>query len=471
MRLYFIIGLFGLIAAIAAACGGASPTPTPTSTPTPVPTSTGIPTPVSTPTPVLQSSTIPKPIGTVTREHLPGMVLDQADIRAEFREAALEPEASGYWDNEVAADDTIDPGDTAADLAARGHLDRYEHSFSDLLALMFGAPSEGRPFLVEAIVDLFDGQPSAQALLQRQVQDFRRFQGIEIKGFQGIEIEGLTLEVFEELVAPDLGTDAVSGRFLVTAGGAKAKPYATFVSWVRGPVVALVRVAAHDDADLSAAVNRLALRMDQRIDEVLAGGIAAAPVVRAATAAALEEAARSEGFDLPAMLPTLADLPDGATIESEVFDVVKYSYGDIGAYIREFGAGGAVVQLGSSQSIKIVAKVELHATDLDSRAELLDLKGLDPAVLGELYGYYMAGVFPDTIAVEAVKLAEMGDAAAGFLMTMKTEIGDFDAYLLFFARGRIAANLFVMGLGDQVHLEDVILLAQLLDARIQENSP
>ena len=43
------------------------------------------------------------------------MVLSQADIRAEFREAALEPEASGYWDNEVAADDTIDPSDTAAD--------------------------------------------------------------------------------------------------------------------------------------------------------------------------------------------------------------------------------------------------------------------------------------------------------------------------------------------------------------------
>ena len=399
------------------------------------------------------------------------MVLSQADIRAEFREAALEPEASGYWDNEVAADDTIDPSDTAADLASRGRLYGYEHNFSDLVALMIGAPSEGRPYMVEAIVDLFGSERSARSILQRHVQDFRRFQGIEIKGFQGIEVEGLTLVVFEELVAPDLGTDAVSGRFLVTAVGSKAKLYATFVSWIKGPVVALVRVTAHDDADLSAAVNRLALRMDQRIDEVLEGGIAAVPVVRGATAATLEEAARSEGFDLPAMLPTLADLPDGATIESEFFDVVKYAYGDIGAYIREFGAESAVIQLDSSQSIKIEAQVELHATDLDSRAEVLDLKGLDPAVLGELYGYYMAGVFPDTIAVEAVKLAEMGDAAAGFLMTMKTEIGDFDAYLLFFGRGRIAAHLFVMGLGDQVHLEDVILLAQLLDALIQENSP
>jgi hypothetical protein len=55
-------------------------------------------------------------------------------------------------------------------------------------------------------------------------------------------------------------------------------------------------------------------------------------------------------------------------------------------------------------------------------------------------------------------------------MQMGTAMGDFDMHMLVFARGRVAATLFVMGL-SQVHLEDIIPLARLIDTRIQEYSP
>ena len=41
------------------------------------------------------------------------MVLDQADIDAEFPGLPLDVEDSGYTDNEASAEDTLDPGDSA----------------------------------------------------------------------------------------------------------------------------------------------------------------------------------------------------------------------------------------------------------------------------------------------------------------------------------------------------------------------
>ena len=130
------------------------------------------------------------------------MVLDQADVDAEFPGLPLDVEDSGYADNEAATEDTIDPNDTAADLTAGGRMDGYEHEFLNLAALFEASPAAGRPVLLETIVDLFDSQRSAQAYLQLQMEDFRRF--------QGIEIEGVILEEFQQLDAPDVGTGAQS---------------------------------------------------------------------------------------------------------------------------------------------------------------------------------------------------------------------------------------------------------------------
>ena len=61
--------------------------------------------------------------------------------------------------------------------------------------------------------------------------------------------------------------------------------------------------------------------------------------------------------------------------------------------------------------------------------------------------------------------------ARGFLMKIETAVGDFDGYLMWFAQGRIVAQLILLGPAGQVDLENVIPLAQLIDKRIRENSP
>ena len=101
------------------------------------------------------------------------MVLVQVDIDAEFPELLFDVEESGYVDNDAAAEDTIDPDDTGSDLTDSGRLDGYEHAFFDFDALE-------RPIILGAQVNLFSSDQEALDFLQRQVDDFRLFQGVEI---------------------------------------------------------------------------------------------------------------------------------------------------------------------------------------------------------------------------------------------------------------------------------------------------
>ena len=134
------------------------------------------------------------------------MVLSQTDIKAEFPLLELDMEESGYQDNDDAAEATVNPDDTGADLAAMGRLDGYVLSYFDLEALFVDDPSVARPFALSASVDLFESPQAAQAFIQLQIEDYDRLAGSAIE-------EGVILTGFETSVAPDVGTDAVAGRY------------------------------------------------------------------------------------------------------------------------------------------------------------------------------------------------------------------------------------------------------------------
>ena len=119
--------------------------------------------------------------------------------------------------------------------------------------------------------------------------------------------------------------------------GLAPKTTVTFVSWRRDNVVGVVTVAVVGEEGKVAAAERLAGLMDRRIDGVLAGEIVATPVApepgRPLEGDA-EERALAEGFDISAMLHTVADLPKGVALQVEGY--IEESDG-ISAYFREFG--------------------------------------------------------------------------------------------------------------------------------------
>ena len=82
----------------------------------------------------------------------------------------------------------------------------------------------------------------------------------------------LILETFEETPAPDIGVEATAGRLVADLLDHGLVAVFTFVSWVRGPVVASVLAQAFDEVERSAAVGRLAKRMNLRINAILGVG-------------------------------------------------------------------------------------------------------------------------------------------------------------------------------------------------------
>ena len=175
------------------------------------------------------------------------------------------------------------------------------------------------------------------------------------------------------------------------------------------------------------------------------------------------------------MLPTLDDLPEGTIVESENF----VEFEDLVAtYVRNFVPEDLVIELDGSSLISLGTRVDLYSTDLDASASVAVLAALDPITLGlvgEQLGVTIAGEAGFTvlgISTETLDLSGLGDVTVGFSLDIDTgEDIPLDAHVIFFARGRIVAQVTFLGLDLNVLPEDTIPLAELIDELITTNSP
>lgn len=476
-RLFPALLIFFLLAGIACAKAGSTETPVPFVSPTPLPIATASPLPTATTEPTLVPTRPPPSVAepitmaAVTREHLPSIVLTTAQVQAEFSGLPLDSDDTGYQDNEASAEDSLDPDDTGLDLAARGRLDGYQASFFDSAGLFGGSSSEDRPQGAEFSAELFNSSGAAQAFIRQGVRDIRRLQGGEVE-------EGMTLGQFVPFTAPSVGTDALAGRYQITVEALDLEFFGTFIVWRRDNLVLTIFIFATDDRDWAAPAQQLAHLMDRRLDGVLAGTVRAAPTSPSiATAAPADVTGPSEqsggipGVALPAMLPTLADLAPGAIIEGDGY---LQDTDALSAYERDFAAEGLFFNMGLSQLTNLSSTVELHATPSEASGPVLLLQAMDPQLFAQLAGSgFVEGSesTAENVEVEAIDLPAIGDATAGFVMRIQTASIDFDAYMLWFTRGRIAAQLIATGPPGQVHLDDVTRIARLIDQRIRENAP
>lgn len=412
---------------------------------------------------VIEKPQEPTPVLPIDRELLPAVVLTEAEVGAEFPDLEPDRDETGYNDNRRAHEDTIDPDDTGSDLDAQGRLDGYENSLSNLTVLLQPAENQGNAFSLQASVELFSTAQAARAFIRRQAEDYRRFAGTELG-------EGFTLEDFQQRTAPNVGEETIAARVSVSLDSVDVT--GVFVMWRRGAVAGTVLVASVGEADPSDAVARLAQLMDRRIELALAGELQRpAPAPSPPPVADVEEIALNEGFDLPAMIPTLEDLSEGAVIESEGF---AEGEGALSSYSRAFGASGVVFGFRSSEISNVSVTIQLNGSEAEASGLVQRIQSLTPEQFGEIAGSDFAesvGLTAENITAEGLELPEVGDAAVGFLLKIETSIADFDNYILFIARGRILVILEVVGPADQVALEDVVSLTQLVDGRIQRNSP
>ena len=193
-------------------------------------------------------------------------MLAQEDIDAEFPSLKFDPDESGLVDNAEAAEGTYDPDDAGSDIADAGRITGYNHTFADVQALFGGG--DGDPVIVSTEIHVLGDEHSAA--------EFLDMLATEPMQFEGVEEEGVTLLSVTPVV-PDvaLGGESRGYQGQLEVFGASFSIYAVY--WRRGSAVLGIGYAYVGGAgsDPGAAVQRLVIRMDDRVGPALAGEITA----------------------------------------------------------------------------------------------------------------------------------------------------------------------------------------------------
>ena len=75
------------------------------------------------------------------------------------------------------------------------------------------------------------------------------------------------------------------------------------------------------------------------------------------------------------------------------------------------------------------------------------------------------------MTAESLDLPDVGDASVGFIVTVETELIDYEGHMASITQGPVIVDLVVVGPAGQIAPEDTLALARLISQRIADNSP
>jgi hypothetical protein len=366
---------------------------------------------------------------------------------------------SNHLDGGAVARHTIDPADTAESLKAQGYIDGYENRFSYTL--------DPLSLNASARVYRWNTPESAKVFIQRLAEDPRRLEGTILS-------EGVTLTKYQKLEAPSVGEDAAAMRLVTNVAFLRSEFTATVVLWRRESLVASVGVLASDEKDRAPDLMRLAKSMDERIRNVLAGKTSAMPLVPTPTQtvpADNKQPSPIGGFRLAAMLPTLRDLPSNATMET---DGPPEKTDALDSYERRFRPSASFIRLGSSEVTEIRATVGVYASSRIAGFPIQAIRSLTAEQISRMLqqGSSAAGGSAlNSFRMDPYDFPPVGDSSAALMLKQERAEGEFDGLIVYFVRGQVRAQLLVIGHIGKIAVADVVSLAELMNQRIQDNSP
>ena len=270
----------------------------------------------------------------ITKAQLAAMVLplDELGTIAEGMELN---ETAGPVGNEEAADGTVDPGDTGKSLRSAGRLGGHKAYYTDP-SVAASARKQG-VISVGTEIELMEDPVYAAQYLHKQLGDFERFQG---KQDDGTKLAGVS-----SFQVTAVGDEAEG--LLATASGPKRTVHVTAVAFRRARIVAVAMVMRVDKEDAQGEARALAVKLDGRIQAVLAGEIAAGPPKEDTT-----DAPAAAGAQLPDLTLQAEDVAPGVAAADEG-EVTERSY--VG-YQRTFED----VIVGSSHLIRLQARTAAY---------------------------------------------------------------------------------------------------------------
>jgi hypothetical protein len=350
----------------------------------------------------------------VTKAQLAAMVLPQTEL-GELAAGLKQDDDSGPIGNDEAADETIDPGDSGKSLRSAGRLAGHRLGFG---GSNLAAQRKGQVVYAATLVELMEDTVYAAQHLHKQLGDAQRYAGQALGG-----VELTRVSTFE---ATDVGNEAEGLLATVASGGKKLQ--ATVVVFRRGRVLGAAALLRADKDDAQNEARAIAIKLDKRIQDVLAGRIGAEQDDPEAPA----EAPSFEGKEkLPDLTMAAADVAPG-------LDPVAEGETDGDGYVgyhRTFGEA----RLGGSHLISVRAETRLYESEAAAAGAA---KGLAREAGRLSYAREAAKAFADETQVrptnvQVQRLAGMKRGASGVVVTFDLVGAKFRIVSVFLRSGRM----------------------------------
>lgn len=353
--------------------------------------------------------------------------------------------SSGWRSNRAAAEDSIDPDDTARSLARLGRLGGFKLTYTHPRG--YGSPHEERPVSIVTEVELFRDDATASAYLRRSVRRDLLMRYKKLPG--GVRIGGV-----EPFGGGDIGDEASGLRATVVIDDNVA--YGTTVGFRRGRLVGSATVINSVDTGGPGDVRRIAGALEDRIEGVASGAIRG-PAVK------LPPAKWWHAVPDPRAL-TLAgrDVLRGARLTHGNYYRTPVSF----SYIRNYDVRRA--RLGGSRIIYLRTMASSFKNARRAAREKAFAgsgRASDRMARAFLRAFYRKSDSRAT-GITARPLAAPDRDSDAFRFSFDAPTGRIAGVMLSVGRGRLRANVIVLGFERELRPEDVLALRGKLLARL-----
>ncbi len=353
----------------------------------------------------------------ITRAQLAAMVLSRSELGTIAE--GMKGEDGGAVLNAEAAEDTPDPADTGKSLRSAGRLNGH--------TLVVGTSSLASLKRLQGVlrvctaVELMEDTVYAAQYLHKQLADLERFQGRQSDGSKLSGVTGFDVTVVG---------DEAEGYYAVSVLG-KRRIYVTGVAFRRAQMVGVVQIVRGDKEDATAEARALAVKLDKRIQDVLAGQIGADPAPPEADEA--QKAAFVGQEKLPALTASAGDVAPGAIAASEG----RSANDDYLTFYRVFQD----VRVGGSHLIKLRAETQLYRTKADATNAYLRLGRAEgrQAYAHKLVDEIARETGLQVQGVQAQPLPNAGRGFVGIVVTFDSRDGSYRFATLVTQSGKMLA--------------------------------
>ena len=380
----------------------------------------------------------------ITKAQLAAMVLPREELGTIAEGTKPAPE-TGVVGNAEAAESSLDPTDTGRSLRSAGRLAGHKAYFGDnyLAALKKRAGL----YLVGTEIELMEDGVYAAQYLHKQVGDFQRF--------TGKQEDGSSLSGVSSFQVTGVGDEAEG--LLATSTRGKSKLYVTAVVFRRERIVAVAVAVRADANDMQNEARALAVKLDKRIQDVLAGRISTKQIVP-------PKEAEGVSLDVEEKLSELTlaaeDVGAGVTVVDEG-ELTEHTY--VG-YQRTFED----VAVGGSHLIRLQARTAAYEKpDQAAQAQKLVAQAVGRQIFADgiarAYGKETA-VTPTGIRVRALPTGIPG--TTGVVATFSLVGAKFKLVSIFVRSGRFLQSVTGICRPDGINPDDLKALARRAQSRL-----